>query len=125
MHHQGDVPVQTQRRQQPVEVMVGGQKAVTTGAVAGRQLFRIALPDQIRRDHPATADQLRNHIAPQVRGGGVAVQQHDRVALSFVHIGDALAVDVLEMFLVGHLVRNHGGGLLLMSGAQLNERARI
>jgi len=105
--------------------MVGGQKAVTPRPVAGRQLFRIALADQVRGDHPAAADQFRNHIAPQVRGSGVAVQQHDRVALAFVHIGDALAVDVLEMFLVGHLVRNHGGGLLLMSGPQLNERARI
>ncbi len=53
------------------------------------------------------------------------MQQHDRVALALVHIGDALAVDVLEVLLIGHLVRNHGDRLLKVSGPQLNERARI
>src|SRR5262249_60226488 len=42
--------------------------------------------DQVGGDAAASWLQVRQHVAPEVRRGGIAVQQYDGVALSHLHV---------------------------------------
>ena len=46
------------------------------------QLIGVAHADQVGGDAAASCLQVQQHVAPEVRGGGIALQQHDRVALA-------------------------------------------
>src|SRR6266542_598170 len=47
---------------------------------------RLPHPDQVRRQAPAQPRHMRNDVPPQIRRGGVAMQEHDRRALSRVDV---------------------------------------
>jgi hypothetical protein len=51
--------------------------------------------------------QVRQHVAPEVRRGGIAVQQHDGVALSHLHVRHLAAEDPPPRFLVRKCRRDH------------------
>src|SRR6476660_2159754 len=72
------------------------------------QLPGVPHPHEVRGDAPAEAAQVRDHVAPLVRGGGVAVQQHDRVAGTLVDVGHRDAVHLDEPLRVPLLGRDHG-----------------
>src|SRR6516225_2210467 len=52
---------------------------------------------------------VRYHIAPEVRRGGITVQQHDGVALSHVHVRHLAAEDPSPFLLVRKCRRDHVG----------------
>jgi len=77
--------VQVQRVDEGVEVAgVVGEPVGDVGSAGG------AHPDQVRRQGPGLAGDVRGHVAPQVGGGRVAVQeQHGRPADAAGVVGDA------------------------------------
>src|SRR5262249_33595108 len=56
--------------------------------------------DQVGGDAAASWLQVRQHVAPEVRRGGIAVQQHDGVALSHLHVRHLAAEDSPPLLLV-------------------------
>src|SRR5690348_14083375 len=78
--------------EQGVEVAAVLDEAIRAGA-AVRQLVGVAHADQVRGDAAAQRLQVRQHVAPEVRRGGVAVQQHDGVARSRLYVRHRAAED--------------------------------
>jgi len=66
-------------------------EAIRAGATV-RQLIGVSHADQVGGDAAASWLQVRQHVAPEVRRGGIAVQQHDGVALSHLHVRRLAAV---------------------------------
>ncbi len=66
-----DDPVEAQRLEPGVQVAGLVVEAVVDVRLAGG-----AHADQVRREHPGPAGQVRDDVAPEVGGGGVAVQEH-------------------------------------------------
>jgi hypothetical protein len=91
--------VHIQGLEQGVEVAAVLDEAIRGEATVG-QLVGVAHADQVGRDAAASALQVRQHVAPEIRRGGIAVQQHDGVALSHLH--------------VRHLAADHPSPLLLV-----------
>src|SRR6516225_7849547 len=52
---------------------------------------------------------VRYHIAPEVRRGGIPVQQHDGVAPSYLHVRHLAAEDLSPLILVRKCRRDHVG----------------
>ena len=93
VNHEGDVAGHIQPVEQPVQVLAVFHEAVAAGA-GFRELLRIAHADEVWRDAPPQSLQVRHHVAPQVRRGGIAVQEHDGVARAGLHIRHALAKNI-------------------------------
>src|SRR5262249_16906023 len=74
-------------------------EAIRAGATVG-QLVGIAHADQVGGDAAASWLQVRQDVAPKVRRGGIAVQQHDGVALSQLHVRHLAAEDSPPLLLV-------------------------
>ena len=51
--------------------------------------------------------EVRDDVAPEIRRGGIAVQQHDRVARSHLRVRHFAAQDLAPLFFVGKCRRNH------------------
>src|SRR3989442_5860775 len=81
MDDEGDPLAHIQGLEQGVEVAAVLDEAIRAGA-AVRQLVGVSHAYQVGGDAAASWLQVRQHVAPEVRRGGIAVQQHDGVALS-------------------------------------------
>jgi hypothetical protein len=84
MDDEGDPLVHTQGFEQGVEVAAVLDEAIRAGATV-RQLVGVSHANQVGGDAAASWLQVRQHVAPEVRRGGIAVQQHDGVALPHLH----------------------------------------
>src|SRR5215469_1868109 len=91
---------------QAIEVVAVLDEAIAIRAAVG-QLVGIAHTDQVRRDATAQRLQVRQHVAPEVGRGGIAVQQHDGVALSHLHVRHLAVVDSSPLLLVRKCRRDH------------------
>jgi hypothetical protein len=105
---EGDALGDAQRLQQGVEVAAVLDDGVGARA-ARRQLVRVAHPDQVGGDQAAESLEVREDVAPQVRGGGVAVQEDDGVALADVDVGHRPAQDPGALLGVGEGGADRGG----------------
>src|SRR5215471_1894640 len=108
MDDEGDPLAHIQGLEQGVEVAAVLDEAIRTGATV-RQLVGVAHADQVGSDAAASWLQVRQHVAPEVRRGGIAVQQHDGIALSHLHVRHLAAEDPLPLLSVRKLGRDHIG----------------
>jgi hypothetical protein len=99
MDDQGNPLVHIQGLEQSVEVAAVLDEAIRAGATV-RQLVGVAHADQVGGDAAASWLQVRQHVAPKIRRGGIAVQQHDGVALSQLHVRHLAAEDPPPLLLV-------------------------
>ena len=76
---------------------------------AVRQLVGVAHADQVGGNAAAERLQVRQDVPPEEGRGGIAVQQHDGIALSHLHIGHLAAEDPPPLLLVRKRCRNHVG----------------
>jgi hypothetical protein len=106
MDDEGDPLVHIQGLEQGVEVAAVLDEAIRAGATV-RQLVGVAHADQVGGDAAASWLQVRQHVAPEVRRGGIAVQQHDGVALSHLHVRHLAAEDPPPLLLVWKCRRDH------------------
>ena len=95
----------------------------------GRELVGIAHADQVGRKATAKADALRDDVPPDVRAGGIPMQEYDRVARADINIGHFLAENLDEFLCPSshykslQLVRGCGSTAHL--GEALAERAGL
>src|SRR5258707_7036234 len=108
MDDEGDPLVHFQGLEQGVEVAAVLDEAIRAGATV-RQLVGVAHADQVRGDAAAAWLQVRQHVAPEVRRGGIAVQQHDGVTLSHLHVRHLAAEDPPPLLLERKCRRDHRG----------------
>src|SRR5262249_29257453 len=99
MDDEGDALVHIEGLEQGVEVAAVLDEAIRAGAAVG-QLVGVAHADQVGGDAAAWWLQVRQHVAPEIRRGGIAVQQHDGVALSHLHVRHLAAEDPPPLLLV-------------------------
>ena len=105
-HDEGDPLSHIQGLKQGVEVAAVLDEAVRAGATV-RQLVGVTHADQVGGDAAALFLEVRQHVAPEVRRGGIAVQQHDGVALSHHHVRHLAAEDTRPLLFVGKSCRDH------------------
>src|SRR5215471_19147752 len=106
MDDEGDPLVHTQGLEQGVEVAAVLDEAIRAGAT-GRQLVGVAHADQVGGDAAASWLQVRQYVAPEVRRGGIAVQQHDGIALSHLDVRHLAAEDPPPLLFVRKCRRDH------------------
>src|SRR5215468_3459900 len=106
MDDKGDPLVHIQGLEQGVEVAAVLDEAIGAGATV-RQLVGVAHADQVGGDAAASWLQVRQYVAPEVRRGGIAMQQHDGVALSHLHVRHLAAEDPPPLLLVRKCCRDH------------------
>jgi hypothetical protein len=104
--YQGDPLTHIQSLKQSVEVATVLNEPVRAGS-AVRQLVGVAHADQVGGDAAAERLQVRDDVAPKVRGGGITMQQHDGVSLAHLHIRHLAAEDPPPLLLVRKCRRNH------------------
>src|SRR5215467_13346226 len=92
--------------EQGIEVAAVLDEAVRAGATV-RELVRVAHADQVGGDAAASWLQMRQHVPPQVRRGGIAVQEHDGIALSHLHVRHLAAEDPPPLLLIRKCCGNH------------------
>jgi hypothetical protein len=90
MHDQGDALTHSEFLQQGVEVAAVFDEAVRLGS-AVRQLVGVTHADQIRCDAASEGLEVGQHVALQVGGRGISVQQDNRIALANFDVGQAVA----------------------------------
>jgi hypothetical protein len=122
MNDEGDPLVQIQGLEQGVEVAAMLDEAIGAGATV-RQLVGVAHADQVGGDAAASWLQVRQHVAPEVRRGGIAVQQHDGVALSHVDVRHLATEDPPPPLRVRKCRRDHDGFSLCSLWSPLAWRA--
>src|SRR5258707_10752398 len=96
---EGDPLMHTECREQGVDVAAVLNKGVRAGA-AGRELVGVAHADEVGRDTVPALLEVRDHIAPEIRRRGVAVEEDDRVALAHLHIRHLTTEDPPPLLLV-------------------------
>ncbi|KAI0557372.1 Haloalkane dehalogenase [Gracilaria domingensis] len=96
MNDQSDVGLDLERLQQLVQKVGVFHIRVAVGS-AEIELVRVAHADEIRRDQATTSFEMRHDVSPQIRGGGVSVQEHDRIAVSNLDVRHPLAGNGLEL----------------------------
>src|SRR5262245_60342372 len=92
MDDEGNSLVHTEGLEQGVKVAAVLDEPIRAGATV-RQLVGVAHANQVGGDAAASWLQVRQHVTPEIRRGGVAVQQHDGVALSHLHVRHFAAED--------------------------------
>src|SRR5207248_814704 len=68
-------------------------RVVREAVVAAGRLARTAHADEIGRQAATGAGEVRNHVAPEIRRRGVAVQEDDRNADADLHVGHVAVED--------------------------------
>ena len=111
MDDQGYALAHIESLEQGVEVAALLDEAIRAGATV-RQLVGVTHADQVRGDAAAKWLQVRQHVAPEVRRGGIAVQQYDGVALSHLYIRHFAAEDPPPLLLIRKRRRDHCSLLL-------------
>jgi hypothetical protein len=106
MDDEGDPLAHIQGLEQGIEVAAVLDEAIRTGA-AIRQLVGVPHADQIGGDAAASWLQIRQHVAPEIRRGGITMQQHDGLALSHHHIRHLSAEDAPSLLLVRKCRSDH------------------
>lgn len=106
MDDEGDPFAHVQGLEQGVEIAAVLDEAIRVGT-AVRQLVGIAHADQVGGDAATQRLQVRQHIAPEIRRSGIAVQQYDGVALSHLDIRHLAAEDPPPLLLIGKCRRDH------------------
>src|SRR5207248_2329260 len=106
MHHKGDPFTYIKRFKQCIQVAAMLDEGVGIGAAVGK-LIRIAHADEIRRDAAAKLLHIGNNVAPEVGGGGIAMQQDNRIATSYLYVRHLLSQNQLTLFLIGKCCANH------------------
>jgi hypothetical protein len=106
MDDEGDPLAHIQGLEQSVEVAAVLDEAIRAGATI-RQLVGVTHADQIGSDAAASWLQVRQHVAPEIRRGGITMQQHDGVALSDLHVCHFSAEDAPPLLLVRKCCRDH------------------
>src|SRR5258708_26712120 len=106
MDDEGDALAHIQGVEQGVEVAAMLDEAIRTGATV-RQLVGVAHADQVRGDAAALWLQVRQHVAPEVRRGWVAVQQHDGVAISHIDVRHLAVEDPPPLLSIRKCRRDH------------------
>ena len=106
--HEHHVLFDPERFEQGIEItgVLGEGVAVRSRVV---QLVGVAHADQVRRQAMPEAGHRRHDVAPQVGRGGIAVQEHDRIALTHFGVGHLLAKHfdfLLGQFVCVHLCRS-------------------
>src|SRR5262249_22070227 len=102
----GDALANAQSLKQRFEVATMLDEPIRAGPAVGK-LVGIPHSDQVRRNAAAQRLQIRYDVAPQVRRGGVAVQQYDGVALSDLHVRHLAIEYAPPLLLVGKCRGNH------------------
>src|SRR5258708_215875 len=119
---EGDPLGHIQGLEQGVEVAAVLDEAIRAGATV-RQLVGVAHADQVGGDAAASWLQVRQHVAPEVRRGGIAVQQNDGVSLSHLHVRHLAAEDPPPLLLIWKCCRDHVGfSFFLCSGRMSSAR---
>ena len=90
MDNEGDPLMHIQGVKQGVEVAAVFDEAVRLGS-AVRQLVGVTHADQIRCDAASEGLEVGQHVALQVGGRGISVQQDNRIALANFDVGQAVA----------------------------------
>ncbi len=90
MHHKGDALLDAEQVKECIQVAAVLDEGVGVRAAVG-QLLRIAHADEIRRDTAAQSFQVRNDIAPEVGRGGIAMQEDNRIAASYLDVRHLLS----------------------------------
>ena len=106
MDDEGDSLAHIQGLEQGVEVAAVLDEAIRTGTTV-RQLVGIAHADQVGGDASAEWLQVRQHVAPEVRRSGIAVQQNDGVTVSHLHVRHLTSEDLPPLLLIGKCSRDH------------------
>src|SRR5712692_8417577 len=76
MYHQRHVA-----EREAVEPAIEITRMVNESVRTGRVLSALSHTDQIRREASAQRLEMRNNVAPEIRGGGVAMEKNDRRAV--------------------------------------------
>src|SRR5215467_1388525 len=106
MNDEGDPLTHIQDLEQGIEVAAVLDEAIRAGATV-RQLVGVAHADQVGGDAAAEWLQVWQYVAPEVRRSGIAMQQHDGVAVSHLHIRHLPAEDPPPLLLVRKCPRDH------------------
>ncbi len=86
VEHQGDVG-EPQGSNEIFQIAVMGQEAVIdVGLVA------VAKTDQVQSDTTIVATKRLDHVAPQVTGGGIAMDEQQYRSFTFINIVQAVAI---------------------------------
>src|SRR5258706_15620359 len=107
---EGDPFMHTECREQGVEVAAVLNKGVRAGA-AGRELVGVAHADEVGRDTVPELLEVRDHIAPEIRRRGVAVEEDDRITLAHIDIGHRVPQDLNPLLLVAGICTDHNNFL--------------
>ncbi len=102
MDDEGDPLAHIQGVEQGVEVAAVLYEAIRAGSTI-TQFVGVAHADQVGGD----AVQVRQHVAPEIRRGGITMQQHDGVALSDLHVRHLPAQDAPPLLLVRKCCKDH------------------
>src|SRR6516162_4928832 len=92
MDDERDTLAHIQGLEQGIEVAAVLDEAIRAGATV-RQLVGVAHADQVGSDAATSWLQVRQHVAPEIRRGGIAVQQYDGVALARLYVRHFAAED--------------------------------
>ena len=85
VQHQGHARAQFEFIEKRAQVAIVIGEAVRSGPGIG-QLVRLPHADQVRRNTSAVWHEVRQHVPPEIRRRGIAVQENDRIAGTFVRI---------------------------------------
>src|SRR5215472_18678247 len=99
MHYKGDSLLDVELIKECIQVAAVFNEGVGAGAAVG-QFLRIAHADEIGCNAATKLLYIRNNVAPEVGGGGIAMQKDYRVAASYFYICHALSKDVRILFFV-------------------------
>jgi hypothetical protein len=103
---QGDALAHIQRLEQRAEITAVLDEPIGTRP-ALRQLVGVAHTDQIGSDATAQRFQMRQHVAPQVRRGRIAVQEDDGIPSSRLHVRHLTAEHLASLLFVRKCGRYH------------------
>jgi hypothetical protein len=81
VNDQCDPVAQVENIEQCIEVLAVFGECVAVGPGVF-DLVGVAVADQVRGDEAAEVGDVGQHVAPQIRRGGIAVEEHEGVAVS-------------------------------------------
>ena len=99
MHHKSHPLTHVEHFQQGIQIPPMFNKGVRSGTTVG-QLRRITHADEVRGDYPTQRFGRGHNVAPEVRGGRVAVQKDNWITASRLYIGHLQSQNLLMFFLI-------------------------